>query len=675
MKKKFVKYLLILTFSIIFIIFYEITNISSKNINRKFINIDINNARNPQIKESLRFFDSVYTYLLLKFNQESQSYYINKDNRDVFPEQKIIYKTNKFSENIYPTKNNGKSWHRNYGNSASNRFSNLKLINKNNIKQLDLFWEHTIDDSVFNDIQSNVIVAENKVYIPSYNKKIITLDARTGKKIWELKLDDYAPRRGMLYVEKKGNQSSKLLFSSYKKLVAINATDGTYVESFGKKGKVKLNKPSITAPALYEDNLVITTSEPSLEVYDLQNGKLKWKFILMKKQKKRNGGKRYDYSGGNPWGGFSLDKVRGIAYVTTGNAGRYFNGVNRPGKNEYANSIVAIDIKNKKRLWNFQEVRHDIWNLDIPAPPILGSITRNNKKVDVVIAVTKLGNTIILDRLTGKPIYDFHLKKAPSSNIPGEKTNYYQPNLKIPEPFAKNIFNSNQVTNISEGSKEYILNKIKNYNFGFFEPYEIGKKNIQFNFHGGAEWPGGSYNIKDEILYITSSNIAWETEVTKNKNNSKFNLPLYYKYNSKFKRLKDKDGYPGSKPPWGTITALNLNNGKIKWQIPFGEYEELTQKGIPLTGTENYSGLTGTESGLLFATGTLDKKFRIFDADNGEELWSYKLPYIGSSPPVTYQIDNEQYILINATGSFSLKKGYPELVKFGNKILVFKIKK
>ncbi len=674
MKKKFVKYLLILTFSIILIIFYEITNISSKNVNREFINIDINNARNPQIKKILRFFDKAYTYALLKFDQESKSYYLNKDNREDFPEQKIIFKTNNFSENIYPKKNNGKSWHRNYGNSASNRFSNLKLINKNNVKQLDLFWEYTIDDDVVKDIQSNVIIAENKVYIPSYNKKIITLDARTGKKIWELKLDNNAPRRGMLYVEKNSKHSSKLLFSSYKKLLAINAADGTYVNSFGKKGQVKLNKPSITAPALYEDNIIITTSEPSLEVYDLQNGKLKWKFILMKKQKKRNGGKRYDHSGGNPWGGFSLDKVRGIAYVTTGNAGRYFNGVNRPGKNEYANSIIAIDIKNKKKIWNFQEVRHDIWNLDIPAPPILGAITRNNKKVDVVIAVTKLGNTIILDRLTGKPIYDFHLKKAPSSTIPGEKTNFYQPNLKIPEPFAKNIFNLNEITNISQKSREYILSKIKNYNFGFFEPYEIGKKNIQFNFHGGAEWSGGSYNIKDEILYITSSNIAWETEVLENKNNSKFKLPLYYRYNSKFKRLKDKEGYPGSKPPWGTITALNLNNGKIKWQIPFGEYEKLTQKGIPLTGTENYSGLTGTESGLLLATGTLDKKFRIFDADNGKELWSYKLPYIGSSPPVTYQIDNEQYILINATGSFSLKKGYPKLAEFGNKILVFKIK-
>ena len=277
--------------------------------------------------------------------------------------------------------------------------------------------------------------------------------------------------------------------------------------------------------------------------------------------------------------------------------------------------------------------------------------------------------------MSGEPIYDFLLKKAPGSTIPGEKTNFYQPDLKIPEPFAKNIFNLEEVTNISQKNKEYIFNKIKNYNFGFFEPYEIGKKNVQFNFHGGAEWPGGSYNLKNSTLYVTSSNIAWETEVIENKNDTKFKLPLYYKYNSKFKRLKDADGYPGSKPPWGTITALNLNNGKIKWQIPFGEYEELSKKGIPITGTENYGGLTGTEAGLLFATGTLDKKFRILDAENGKELWSYKLPYIGSSPPVTYQIDEEQYILINATGSFSLKKGYPKLVEFGNKILVFKIKK
>ena len=194
------------------------------------------------------------------------------------------------------------------------------------------------------------------------------------------------------------------------------------------------------------------------------NGKLSWKYYLKEKKfnKNRYGGKRYDYSGGNPWSGISADTERGIVFVSTGNAGYYFNGVNRPGNNKYSNSVIAIDINNKKKLWDFQEISHDIWNLDIPAPPILTSIKKNDLTIDVVVAVTKLGNTLVLDRLTGEPIFDFHLKKAPRSKIPGEKTAYYQPNIKIPEPFSKQIFNEEEITNISIESKKFIKDKIKN---------------------------------------------------------------------------------------------------------------------------------------------------------------------------------------------------------------------
>lgn len=675
MKNKISKIIFISLTLFLLVIFYEITNISFKIVNRNFITIDINNVRNPQIKNIIRGIDNFYASLLIKYSKQHNDYYINNDNRNKLSNYKIISKTDPIAENLYPKKNNGAFWHRNYANNASNRFSNLDLINKDNLHKLNVAWQYTIDEKVFSDIQSNVIVAEEKIFIPTNNKKIISLDAKSGKFIWELKLDNNAPRRGMVYLEDKKDNNSKLFFSSYKNLMSINPLNGKPNKKFGKNGFVKLKKPSITAPAIFENNLVITTSEPSLEVYDLNSGKLLWKFILMKKKQNRNGGKRYDFSGGNPWGGFSLDEERGIAYVTTGNAGRYFNGVNRPGKNEYANSIIAIDIKNKKKLWSFQEVRHDIWNLDLPSPPILGSITRKNKKFDVVIAVTKLGNTIVLDRVTGKPIFDFHLTKAPSSNIPGEKTSFYQPSVKIPEPFSKNKFDLTEVTNITKESKDFILKKIKNYKFGFFQTYEIDKKNIQFNFHGGAEWPGASYDLKKEHLYVTASNIAWETEVNINEKKNKFSPSPYYKYNSKFKRLIDQNGYPGSKPPWGTLTSINLKSGKIKWQVPFGEYKELTKKNIPLTGTENYGGVTGMQSGLLLATGTLDKKFRIFDSENGKELWSYELPYIGSSPPITYKINNEQYILVNATGSYSLKAGYKDLVEFGDTIIVFKIKK
>ena len=676
MKTNKIKIIILLLAIIISYIFYEMTSISSKIVNRDLITISLNNIRNPQIKKIMRYLDNHYASLLFFTSKNAKAYHVNDDDRDKLPNLKIIKKTNVFSKNLYPIKNNGLNWHRNHANSASNRFSKLKLINKKNIDDLSVAWKYEIDKESNYDIQSNVIVAKDKIFIPSYNKKIICLDAKTGIFLWDFKLKDSAPRRGMVFFDDGISNKSKIIFPSYKKLISLNVNDGKINKNFGKNGIVNLSYPSITAPAIFDDNLIITTSEPSINIYNVNSGKFLWKYILTEKQlNKRNGGKRYDYSGGNPWGGFSLDTERGIAFVTTGNAGRYFNGVNRPGINKHANSVIAIDLKKRKKIWDFQEVRHDIWNLDIPAPPILGSITKDDKKIDIVILVTKLGNTIVLDRVSGKTIFDFHLKKAPRSSIPGEKTNYYQPFLKKPEPFAKQFFNLNEVTNINEKSKNNILNKIKNYNYGFFEPYKLGEKNVQFNFHGGAEWSGGSYDLNTETLYVTASNIAWETEVTLNKKKGKFFPKPYYKYNSNFKRLKDQNGYPGSKPPWGTITAINLKNGEIKWQKPFGEYNDLTKKGIPITGTENYSGVTGTEAGIILATGTLDKKFRILDSENGEELWSYEMPYIGSSPPITYQVDNEQYILINATGSYSLKKGYPDLVKFGNSIIVFKIRK
>ena len=178
---------------------------------------------------------------------------------------------------------------------------------------------------------------------------------------------------------------------------------------------------------------------------------------------------------------------------------------------------------------------------------------------------------------------------------------------------------------------------------------------------------GASINNNNGIMYVNSHNIPWIGNIYETKN--KFS---YYKYLSKFERLFDENGYPGSKPPWGNLTALDLNSGKIKWQVPFGEYDELTKLGVPLTGTENYGGVTGTAGNLIFATGTIDKKIRAFNSLNGKEVWSYQLEYVGSGPPSIYSINNEQYIVVASTGSSSLSNAYS--VNFGNLIYCFKLK-
>ncbi len=665
--KKIIKLISILFLLIFSFAITEMVSISTKYVNKSTLTFDVNNIRNPQIKKLVRNIDNLYAYALLKFSKNHKNHLNQEDSKfDTLPLYKTIQaKNDNFTLANFNEKNNENDWKRSHGNHSSNRFSNLSIVNLSNIKNLDLAWKYEFKE-IKRDIQANPVIANGKIFIPSPGNKIISLNASNGKKIWEYQALSTPARRGIVFWSNRGK--SKIYFCAEKKLISLNAEDGKLEKDFGKKGIVKLKNRCKIAPVIINNNLIIATVEPALEVYNINDGELLWKYYLKKKSKKnRYGGKRYDYSGGNPWGGISADIERGIVFITTGNAGSYFVGVNRPDDNKYSNSIIAIDIFNKKKLWDFQEIKHDIWNSDIPAPPVLTSIKKNNINIDVVVAVSKTGNTIILDRLSGQPIFNYRKKKAPRSKIPGEKTAYYQPYLNLPEPFSKQFFSRKEISNISNESKIFIENKIKNSNFGFFEPHELDKNTIFFGFHGGGEWMGASINNNNGMMYITSNNIPTIGNVREVNSNLSYN-----KYFSEFERLFDQNGYPGSKPPWGNLTALNLNNGKIKWQVPFGEYEELTNLGIDLTGTENFGGATGTAGDIIFATGTLDKKIRAFNSHNGKELWSYKMDFVGSGPPSIYAINGEQYIVVASTGSYSLSKAYS--VDFGNILYCFKLK-
>ena len=315
-----------------------------------------------------------------------------------------------------------------------------------------------------------------------------------------------------------------------------------------------------------------------------------------------------------------------------------------------------------------------MWNFDIAGPPILTTINKYGKRIDVVVAVTKLGNTIILDKHTGEPIFNFEKKLAPTSKFPGERTCEYQPSVKIPEPFARNVFNINHVTTKSKEDRDFVMKQVTESNYGFFPTHEIDKFTITYGVWGGAQWPGGTVDPDKNILYVTSNEFPHKFKVS-----GSFDIKknLEYKsnyYNLDSQKLEDLDGYPGITPPWGTLTAINLNNGKIIWQVPLGYFEELKKKGLPDTGTLNFGGATATAGGVIFVSGTLDKLIRAFDDETGKELWSYKLPYIGSAPPTTYEANGEQYLIIPATGGLVLSFAYPDLVDQGNTFVAFKLK-
>ncbi len=666
--KKFFKIFCYLILVIIIFTIYEVTSIDSKYINRSTLDIDINNIRNPQIKKLVRLIDnfSGNLYFQLSKKKQDEFYNTNEEKYNSLPgEIYIPAKLNDLTLTNGKSKNNLDNWKRSHGNHSSNKFSNLKLINTSNVHNLDVAWTHSFE--VAGDIPGNPIYLNGKIYLSSTNKSLVSFNASDGKKNWEHKTEGMAATRGLII---KDGKKPIIYFCDQINLIALYAEDGKLVKNFGNDGKIKLKKKCQITPVIIDDKIIIGTFEPSIEVYDIKKGNLLWRFYLKKKENNyfRYGGKRFDYSGGNPWGGISADVERKIVYVSTGNAGRFYEGTSRPGKNKYSNSIVAIDIENKKLLWEFQEIEHDIWNFDIASPPILTSIQIEEKKIDVVVVPTKFGNTLVLDRLTGNNIFSYINKKVPLSNVPGEKTSYYQKIFSLPEPFSRQFFEKKDITNLSKERSDYIKSKIKDATYGFFIPHSINKKNIIYK--GGAQWMGASVDNSKGIMYVPSNDVPVFVWLKKNEEKNS-----YYRYKMVTEFINDQYGYPGSRPPWGKLTAIDLNSGKIIWSKPFGEYEELTVKNIPLTGTFNYGGVTGTAGDLIFATGTLDNKIRAFNSNDGNELWNYRLPFSGSSPPTIFKYKNEQYVLVVATGSISMRKAYPKISKSGNKIFMFKLKR
>jgi quinoprotein glucose dehydrogenase len=558
------------------------------------------------------------------------------------------------------------------GDHGGTRYSQLSQITKKNVRKLVQAWRF---DMPAGGLQVQPIIVGGVLYATTTDGKVIALDAATGAVKWSTGFPGTGGGRGRGLTFWRSGNDRRILVPGGAFVYEINADTGQLISSFGDGGKVDLrlqlrgddpmkNLVNQGSPvSLYKDVFItaggVPETSPSapgdLRGWDVRTGKLLWSFHAIP----HPGEPGYETwpadawktaGGVNAWQGTIVDEEAGVLYAALGSPADDFWGGERLGNNLYGNSLVAIDASTGKLLWHFQTVHHDMWDADFSAQPILLTVKRGGKPVKAVAATNKAGFIFLFERATGKPLFDIKEVPQPPSDVEGEVASPTQPIPVLPAPLGLHEIAPETLTNRTPEANAAARAKLATMKYGpVFTPIAKGKDTIVIpGFSGGVEWGGLAADPKG-VIYANSENIAWFTSIIDQNRPG----PGRSKYNfSGYNKFRDPDGYPATKPPWGTLNAIDMNSGKYLWKIPFGYYPELAAKGMGDTGSESYGAPVVTASGLLFIGATIyDRQFRAFDASNGKELWKASLPFAGVASPATYLADGEQYVVIAASGA------------------------
>lgn len=429
-----------------------------------------------------------------------------------------------------------------YGGAPENdHYSNLSQINRENVRQLAVAWSY--DSGEQGGLQTSPIIVAGVLYGITPTQQIFALNASTGKVLWKFdsKIRGTQPDRGLAYWT--DGKSPRILVGIMNFVYALDVASGQPILSFGARGRIDLREnlgrePAsaqsifLTSPGIvYKDLLIVGGRNPEtlpappgdVRAYDVRTGNLRWSFHTVP----RPGEFGYETwpkdawktsGAANNWAGMSLDPKRGIVYVPTGSAAFDFYGGDRIGDDLFADCLVALDAETGKLIWHFQEVRHDLWDRDLPAPPALLTVKRDGKEIDAIAQTTKQGFVYLFDRTNGNPLFPIAYKKYPASNIPGESAAAEQPLPLRPAPFARQNLTADLLTSRSPEAHQWAVEHFKNFrNEGQFVPFSVGKDTVMFpGFDGGAEWGGPAVDPHTGIIYINSNDVAWTGALAEN---------------------------------------------------------------------------------------------------------------------------------------------------------------
>lgn len=571
---------------------------------------------------------------------------------------------------------------------AATRYSPLTQITPANVGKMALAWRKPILPPAEGAAprpasQTTPLAIDGVVYVANPLGRVTAFDGATGDEIWSVQLpnNDVAGARGIQSWAGDRNNPPRLIVATRQgRFIALSTKTGELITSFGEGGVVNMKTPdvmnglptaaySFSSPPAMDGHIIITGSRVQenpfkgaagdVRAVDARTGEILWSFKTIPLPGTLGAdtwepGSTDQRSGVNVWAQISVDTERHIAFLPIGAPTYDRYGGDRKGTNLFSDSLVAVDSRTGKYLWHFQVTRHDIWDLDMTATPTLIDVRKDGRTIPAVVAMNKASLMFMLERETGKPIYEVEERPVPPSPIASEEAWPTQPFPSKPPQLARSSFDMSELVTVTpEATKacQAMIDSVGARGSPTYGPLAVDYPTIHFpGAAGGVEWGSGAYDPKNGYYVINTNDLGTIEQLVQRPNGTWATVvPGDNWFMDRESRMLCQQ------PPWGSLTAVNVNTGEIAWRRNFGVTDSLPA-GQQDTGRPNVGGPILTASGLTFIGATDDARFRAFDTRTGKELWTYKLDHSAHATPITYRGKNgKQYVAVVATGGSLLR--------------------